>query len=212
VFIPQLSSNSSYPHLHLYPFKAAELAKQSDLAKRLDDLPPPIIDAATLGSIRRLKWVLVYHAALSMHMQRLYKPAHDYLLICTHVDMLAAAPDDMILGMVYFFLGVQLSQLERFVEATAAFDSALVSKWGQVESNATLINFSVAKLLQQEGKHVEAIQAFDKSIQLNPQNAHAYFRRAWSHKSLGGLVGFQAAGMSFISSYVSRIAWVACDT
>ena len=133
-----------------------------------------------------------------MHMQRMYEPAHDYLLICTDGNMLAAAPDDMILGMVYFFLGVQLSQLERFPEATAAFDSALASKWGQVESNATLINFSVAKLLQQEGKHVEAIQTFDRSIKLNPKNAHAYFRRAWSHKALGGLAGFQAAGMCFI--------------
>ncbi len=91
----------------------------SDIADHTTDVTfesPPIIDAAALGAVRRLKWVLLYHAALSQHMQRLYKPAQEYLQQCTQLHMVSAAPDDKVLGLVYFFLGVQLSQLNQYEE------------------------------------------------------------------------------------------------
>jgi len=33
-------------------------------------------------------------------------------------------------------------------------------------------------------EHASAIEDFDSVIQKNPNNAHAYFRRAFSHKSM----------------------------
>ncbi len=156
-----------------------------------------VIDETSLQSIRRLKWVLLYHSALAMHMQQLYDQAHDYLAVCTDITMIACAPDDLVIGMCFFFMGVQLSQIDRLAEAEDALNQASSSNWGSIAKNSTLINFSKAKLFQQQGRHQDAIAAFDKSIQIDPNNAHAYFRRAWSHKALGGLQGVKNAGSDF---------------
>jgi len=111
--------------------------------------------------------------------------------------MLACAPDDLVVGMVFFFQGVQLSQIDRLAEAEEAFKSALHSNWGGIAKNSTMVNFSKAKLYQQQGKHAAAIDAFNVSIQIDPKNAHAFFRRAWSHKAVGGKGGITAAGSDF---------------
>ncbi len=86
-----------------------------------------------------------------------------------------------------------------------ALAAALKSKWGAVPQNGNLINFSVAKLLQQQSKHEAAIQAFNTAIDLNPENAHAYFRRAWSHKAVGGPNGFKKAGADFETA--KKLRW-----
>lgn len=44
-----------------------------------------------------------------------------------------------------------------------------------------------AKALQLEKYYDEAIDDFNFVIQHNPNNAHAYFRRGFAHKSLGHL-------------------------
>jgi tetratricopeptide (TPR) repeat protein len=41
-----------------------------------------------------------------------------------------------------------------------------------------------AKAYQMIGEHDAAIEDFSNVIKKNPKNAHAYFRRAFSHKTL----------------------------
>ena len=41
-----------------------------------------------------------------------------------------------------------------------------------------------AKAYQMISEHEKAIVDFDNVIQKNPKNAHAYFRRAFSHKAV----------------------------
>ena len=41
-----------------------------------------------------------------------------------------------------------------------------------------------AKAFQMINEHEKAILDFDSVIQKNPKNAHAYFRRAFSHKAV----------------------------
>ena len=42
----------------------------------------------------------------------------------------------------------------------------------------------IAKCLQMIGDYEEAIKCFTAVIDLNPRNAHAYFRRAFVYKSM----------------------------
>ena len=156
--------------------------------------PPIIVDKETLSSLRRLKWVLLYHAGQALHMQKRFEDAEATLVQCTSSNMLACAPDDLTLGMVQFFLGVQRSLLERLEDAEEALLDSEKSKWGKVDKNATLINFSKAKLYQQQKRHDMALAAFDRSIETDPNNAHAFFRRAWSHKAKGDV---KSAGADF---------------
>ena len=163
------------------------------------------IDKPMLQHIRRMKWVLLYHGALALHMQKRFEEAEEVLRQCVHETMMACAPDDITLGMVYFFLGVEFAQTQRLQEADESFANSLQSKWGSIDKNNTLINFAKAKLYQQQANsifddprvrkseakkqakvfHDEAIALFTKSIETDPNNAWAYFRRAWSYKAIG---------------------------
>ena len=47
--------------------------------------------------------------------------------------------------------------------------------------------FGHGKTMQSLGRHGEALVDFDEVVRLQEDNAHAYFRRAWSHKALQNL-------------------------
>ena len=140
------------------------------------------INGALLVNIRRLKWTLCYHSALALHMQKKYADAAAVLQECAAVHMRPCAPDDFILGAAYFFLGVQQCQVQSLAAAEDSLKASLASKWGQVDKNRTVIIFALGKLLQQQLRHDAAIESFSQSIAIDANNAHAFFRRAWSYK------------------------------
>jgi tetratricopeptide (TPR) repeat protein len=143
------------------------------------------VDTVTLSHLRRMKWVLLYHMGLSLHQQKRFDEAQDVLEGCVAVEMLACAPDDIVVGIVHFFRGVELAHEDRLEEAEECFASSLASKWGAMDQNKTLINFAKAKLYQQQDLHEQAIAGFSLSIEIDPNNAWAFFRRAWSYKAVG---------------------------
>jgi len=147
-----------------------------------------VIDRQALVMVRRLKWILCYHAALALHMQKKFAQAESVLKRCVAVHMRACAPDAFVLGAACFYLGVEQCQIGNLDEAEASLKDSLDSKWGQVDKNKTLITFAIAKLYQQQKRHVLAVEEFGKSIEADQANAHAYFRRAWSQKALGNYV------------------------
>ena len=104
------------------------------VAALLEEMPvaphEPIIDRETLRHLRRMKWVLVYHLGMSLHQQKRYADAQEVLSGCVEPHMLACAPDDVVIGLVYFFRGVQLAQVDNLNEAEESFHLSLASKWG----------------------------------------------------------------------------------
>ena len=48
----------------------------------------------------------------------------------------------------------------------------------------SLCRFALGKALQGQKKHVEAVKEFSEVINKELKDAHAYFRRAWSHKAI----------------------------
>lgn len=121
---------------------------------------------------------------------------------------MAYAPADAEIGACLFFKGVSLSHLDRLAEALACFLLALDSPWALKseeqkvhlrvnlrdeqdrrdsvrEHNRMICLFAVAKALQREKKHVEAIEYFTKALEVLPLDkdiAFVHFRRAWSYK------------------------------
>ena len=91
---------------------------------------------------------------------------------------------------------------DRLDDANGSLESALSSKWGAVPNNATVINFALAKLYQQQEQHHKAISKFSEAIDIDPTNAWAYFRRAWSHKANND---FTAAGADF--EQAKKLRW-----
>ena len=124
-------------------------------------------------------------------------------------NLLAYAPADAEIGACLFFKGVSLSHLDRLGEALECFLLALDSPWAveigerQIplrfnlrdeqdrrgdsvrEHNRMICLFAVAKTLQREKKHLEAIEYFTKALEVLPLDkdiAFVHFRRAWSYK------------------------------
>ena len=75
--------------------------------------------------------------------------------------------------------------LQNWEEAAHSFVTCLQTSWAASSAhNMSLIHFARGKLFQCQGRHEEAIDEFSNSIQEEPSNAHAIFRRAWSYKAL----------------------------
>ena len=81
-----------------------------------------------------------------------------------------------------FFLGLSLSLQGKYAEAEEQLRLVLNSAWGADLAKRALVLFALAKACQYQAKHVPAVELFSDLIQREPSHAHAYFRRAWSHK------------------------------
>ncbi len=173
------SASASAPEVDSAAIVASLLAETPHMP------PEPAIDTETLAHLRRMKWVLLYHLGMALHQQKRLDEAQTVLAGCVAPHMLACAPDDVVVGIVHFFRGVELAHQDRLNDAEECFHLSLASKWGATDKNKTLLNFAKAKLYQQQDRHEEAIQGFSKSIETDAQNAWAYFRRAWSYKAVG---------------------------
>jgi tetratricopeptide (TPR) repeat protein len=59
------------------------------------------------------------------------------------------------------------------------------STWAGGDKKKALCAFAMGKVSQRQGSHLEAIDHFSRAIEFDRSQAHAYFRRAWSHKAQG---------------------------
>ena len=91
-------------------------------------------------------------------------------------------PDDVSLGTQLFFLAQTQIQSKQPDAARHSLQECAGTHWTDKKHNAYMLSFSLAKVLQSQGLHEEAIAAFNKAVDLYPDNSHAFFRRAWSYK------------------------------
>ena len=78
--------------------------------------------------------------------------------------------------------------LGNYNTSVEALNSCLLTRWVAIsDKNMALCTFSRGKAHQSLIKHSQALEDFNLVIKLQPNNPHAYFRRAWSLKALGDL-------------------------
>lgn len=91
-------------------------------------------------------------------------------------------PDDVSLGAQLFFLAQTQIHAKQPQDAHRSLVECASTHWADKKHNAYILHFSLAKLLQSQGMHEDAIGAFNKAIDMYPNNSHTFFRRAWSYK------------------------------
>ena len=82
---------------------------------------------------------------------------------------------------IFYHLGLAYCRLEKFEKSIYPFKQCIV-KMPSVDDVRYV--HERAKAYQMIEMHEEAVQDFDVVIRKNPKNANAYFRRAFSLKSL----------------------------
>ena len=131
---------------------------------------------------------MVYHRALCHHYLRRFHESILFLERC-RCDLRQFAPDNVALGRVIFFEGVERSALGQFQQAEALFSSCLVTDWPTLSNDLfALVRFARGKALQCQSKHKEALEDFCIALGLVSGNPYFLFRRAWSYKGVGNLV------------------------
>uniref|UniRef100_A0A0G4IFW0 UDP-N-acetylglucosamine--peptide N-acetylglucosaminyltransferase SPINDLY n=1 Tax=Chromera velia CCMP2878 TaxID=1169474 RepID=A0A0G4IFW0_9ALVE len=106
---------------------------------------------------------------------------------------------------LYYFMGVSFANLGKHAFAVPSFDNAmhhatnapeedeLKGPWPELDANASKPPVGVyvphyvherAKALQAVGQHARALQDFSVVLDMQPSNARALFRRAFSYKAL----------------------------
>uniref|UniRef100_K3WGC9 Uncharacterized protein n=1 Tax=Globisporangium ultimum (strain ATCC 200006 / CBS 805.95 / DAOM BR144) TaxID=431595 RepID=K3WGC9_GLOUD len=101
------------------------------------------------------------------------------------------------IGISYALENCNINAIENFTFALEHSSSLSASEDGHIAETAPPALLSTqllyvherAKALQLEKYFEEAIDDFNFVIRHNPNNAHAYFRRGFAHKSLGNLQG-----------------------
>ena len=135
----------------------------------------------------RLQWTVIYHLAQCLYSQRQFEGACEKLRLC-YEDFRVHAPDSNALGSVFFYTGVSMQNLKRFVGAETMFDECSRSLWCVDENNRALTLFARGKARQGQGDHVAAIADFTTAIDLRDKDPYIYFRRAWSKKATGDYI------------------------
>ena len=80
---------------------------------------------------------------------------------------------------LYYRIGLSYCLIEKFHKAIFPFTKAI-----ELTPSEVKYYHERAKANQMCEDHISAIADFDTVIKKNSKNAHAYFRRAFSHKSL----------------------------
>ena len=92
-------------------------------------------------------------------------------------------PDNISLGTQLFFLAQTQIHAREYQAAHSSIEECLATHFIDKKHNSFIIYFALAKLLQCEGRHAEAIAVFNKAIDLTDSAVpHCFFRRAWSYK------------------------------
>jgi tetratricopeptide (TPR) repeat protein len=86
-------------------------------------------------------------------------------------------------GLEYFRMAKDNAAL---LQANNSLDKSILSPEGRKQEliDEEMDMHEIAKCLQMLGDYEEAIKCFTAVIDLNPRNAHAYFRRAFAYKSM----------------------------
>ncbi|KAF1328316.1 Mitochondrial import inner membrane translocase subunit tim16, partial [Globisporangium splendens] len=140
---------------------------------------------------------MLYFIGLCYYHEKEPKECRRYLQLA-----LRNKPSKEILPDLYYHIGIShalencnIDAIENFtfaLEHSSTFSAPEGGHAAEIASS-TLLSTQLlhilerAKALQLEKYFEEAIDDFDFVIQHNPNNAHAYFRRGFAHKSLGNL-------------------------
>jgi len=81
---------------------------------------------------------------------------------------------------IYYHIGLAYCNLEKFEKSIYPYSRCIE----QIPSETKYIH-ERAKAYQMIEDHENALLDFDTVITKNPKNAHAHFRRAFSHKAIG---------------------------
>jgi tetratricopeptide (TPR) repeat protein len=80
---------------------------------------------------------------------------------------------------IFYHIGLAYCNVEKFEKSIYPFTRCIE----KVPSDIRYIH-ERAKAFQMIGDNEKAVEDFDLVIKKNPKNAHAHFRRAFSHKAL----------------------------
>jgi tetratricopeptide (TPR) repeat protein len=150
--------------------------------------------------LKRLEWILYYNLGIVTYDLEMFYDTTIYLGKCLNDDDICEhTPDSYTQGVLNYFIGLslirqfgydsnQLNQIEWH------FMQAFNTNWMSVDHNVHLLRFSLGKLRQNQGNHLEAIQEFNMSLEIIHDNPYVYFRRAWSYKAIDDCVN---AGRDF---------------
>ena len=144
--------------------------------------------------LKRVSWIINYHCSLSLSNMKEYEHSLEYFNYCTCHENVDYAPDDFALGSILFFYSRVLTKVNKLNEGLEKLRMSMSTTWYAMPKNQMMALFLTAKIYQIQRKHHEALDYFQRSISAEPDNPYAYFRRAWSYKSIGDFV---QAGIDF---------------
>jgi tetratricopeptide (TPR) repeat protein len=138
---------------------------------------------------KRLEWTVIYHMAECFHSLRRFEDSCRYLHLCVE-EFKVFAPDGGALGSAYFFCGMAMNHLSRFVGAEQMLDACLDTEWVRTDAqdrNLGVARFARGKARQGLGDHARALEDFNGALRYCPNDPYVLFRRAWSQKGVGDL-------------------------
>lgn len=144
--------------------------------------------------LKRVSWVINYHCCLSLSNMHEYESSLEYFNNCTCIENSQYAPDDFSLGGCLFFYSRALVKVGKLDDSMNKLNLLMTTSWYSMPKNQNMTLFSIAKNYQIQKKHYEAIDYFQRSIIVQPDNPHSFFRRAWSYKAIDDFV---QAGIDF---------------
>eukprot|EP00756_Hemistasia_phaeocysticola_P032214 Hpha_TRINITY_DN16397_c1_g5::TRINITY_DN16397_c1_g5_i1::g.62508::m.62508 len=106
----------------------------------------------------------------------------------------------------YYHMGIAYANSRNHAKSIWALNNAI-----KLKPNTAAYVHERAKSLQNEGHYADAITDYTKVIQLQPLNAHAYFRRAFAFKSLGTMAAMKSGGDPKTPSDLSAFDDAAAD-
>jgi tetratricopeptide (TPR) repeat protein len=123
------------------------------------------------------------------HSLRRFEDSCRYLHLCVE-EFKVFAPDGGALGSAYFFCGMAMNHLSRFVGAEQMLDACLDTEWVRTDAqdrNLGVARFARGKARQGLGDHARALEDFNGALRYCPNDPYVLFRRAWSQKGVGDL-------------------------
>lgn len=165
--------------LELDPTNLSYLARRSQCHREIGDSAEAEADLSIALSMPHADASLLYLRGLARYDQDKFDEAVEDL----HAA-LAAGVDPATLPDVYYTIGLAHANSDTHDAAEEAFSAALAVNPPPPRKLRLLYLHERAKSRQMIAMHEEAVEDFTEVIALNACNAHAYFRRAFSHKAL----------------------------
>ena len=149
---------------------------------------------AIMQKYYRVLWTMYYHQSLVYYRMKNFEHAAATLKLCSSQEWRLYECDEFSYGCVLFFLGISLRNIGALEESEGVLAACQATAWVAAARNLMLVNFAMGKVCQMRHKYSEAVDYYTRTIELDPSNAHAFFRRAWTHKALRD---YMAAGEDF---------------